>query len=437
MNLLRSVYLILFWAALPAHAEMNIQSVTSKGGITAWLVQDSNIPFTALQIQFKGGTSLDVPGKRGATNLMTALIEEGAADLDAQGFAAARDGLAASFSFRAYQDSVSVSAKFLTEFQDPAIDLLHLALTEPRFDEDAVERVRGQVLAGLRADAKDPGSLASDRFNQLAFGIHPYATKGDGSIESVTALTRDDIVAAHKGALSRDRIYVAAAGDISPEDLGALLDRLFDGLPATGAPFPDRVEWTLAKGITVVDFPSPQSTVIFGQGGLKRNDPDFFAAFLLNEVLGGGRFSARLMTEVREKRGLTYGISTGLAPMDHAEMLIGQFSSDNDKVAEAIKVVQDEWQKTATRGITETELADTKTFMTGSYPLRFDSNEAIASILVGMQMENLPIDYAVTRNSFVEAVTLDDVKRVAASLITPDALHFVVVGQPEGLTLTP
>jgi zinc protease len=431
------VLILSLLCALPAQADMNIQSVTSKGGITAWLVQDSAIPFTALEIQFRGGTGLDAPGKRGAVNLMTALIEEGAGDLDAQGFAAARDAMAASFSFRAYGDSISVSAKFLTEFRDPATDLLHLALTEPRFDSDAVERVRGQVLAGLRADAKDPETLASDTFNKLAFGDHPYGSSGDGTIDSVTALTRDDIVAAHKGALARDRIYVSAAGDISPEDLGTLLDRLFDGLPATGAPLPDRVEWTLSKGVTTVDFPTPLSVVLFGHGGLKRDDPDFFAAFILNEVLGGDRFSARLMTEVREKRGLTYGIGTGLAPMDHAEMWLGQFSSDNDKVAEAIKVVQDQWQRTATEGISAQELADAKTYMTGSYPLRFDSNEAIANILVGMQMENLPIDYAVTRNDKVNAVTSDDIKRVAARLLAPDALHFVVVGQPEGLPPTP
>jgi zinc protease len=436
MMYLRILALLTLWVT-PAMADMNIQTVTSKNGITAWLVEDKGIPFVSLEIQFRGGTSLDAPGKRGATNLMTGLIEEGAGDLDAQGFAAARDGMASEFSFRPHQDSVSVSARFLTEFRDPSIDLLHLALTQPRFDADAVERVRGQVLAGLRANTKDPGTLASDEFNRLAFGDHPYGTSGDGTIDSVTALTRDDIVAAHKGALARDRIYVAAAGDISAAELSALMDRLFDGLPETGAPLPGRIDWTLAKGTTVVEFPTPQSVVYFGQGGLKRDDPDFFAAYILNEVLGGGRFSARLMNEVREKRGLTYGIGTGLAPLDHSEMLIGQFSSDNAKVADAIKVVQDEWQNLAADGITDKELADTKTFMTGSYPLRFDSNSAIANILVGMQMENLPIDYAVTRNAKVEAVTLDDIKRVAAQLIKPDALHFVVVGQPEGLTPAP
>ena len=416
--------------AFPLQAEIKIEPVTSPGGIAAWLVQDAGIPFTALEIQFRGGTSLDAPGKRGAVNLMTALIEEGAADLDAQGFAAARDGLAAEFSFRSSDDSVSVSARFLTENRAEAVALLKQALVAPRFDQDAVDRVRGQVLTGLRSDEKDPEILAGDAFNRMAFGDHPYGSSGDGTIESVTALTRDDIVAANKGALARDRIYVAAAGDISAADLGLLLDELLGDLPATGTPLPGRADWLLTGGITVQDFPTPQSTILFGHQGITRDDPDFFAAFILNEVLGGSRFSARLMTEVREKRGLTYGIGTYLAPMDQAEMMIGQFASANEKAGEAIQVVKDEWAKMLASGVTAEELAATKTYLTGSYPLRFDGNGPIAKILVGMQMEGLPMDYAVTRNAQIEAVTRDDVARVAQRLLQPGALHFVVVGQP-------
>ncbi len=422
--------------AFPALAEIKIEPVTSPGGIKAWLVQDKGIPFTALEIQFRGGTSLDAPGKRGAVNLMTALIEEGAGDLDSQGFAAARDGLAVEFSFRSGTDSVGVSARFLTENRDQAIDLLKSALVTPRFDQVAIDRVRGQVIANLQSNEKDPGTLAGEAFNRMAFGNHPYGTTGDGTIDSVTALTRDDIVAAHKAAIAHDRIYVAAAGDISAADLGLLLDKLFGDLPKIGAPLPTRAEWLLKGGVTVQDFPTPQSTILFGQQGIKRDDPDFFAAYILNEILGGGRFSARLMTEVREKRGLTYGVGSNLVPMDQAEMMIGQFSSANEKTAEAIQVVRDEWTKMATDGVTAQELAATKTYLTGSYPLRFDGNGQIAKVLVGMQMEDLPIDYAVTRNAQIEAVTLDDVKRVAGRMLTPDALRFVVVGQPVGVTST-
>lgn len=431
--MIRAVLAALLALALPAQAEIPIKQVTSPGGITAWLVEDHNIPFTALEIQFRGGTSLEAPDKRGVVNLMTATLEEGAADLDSRGFAEARDALAASFSFDAGTDSVGVSAQFLTENRDQAIELLRAALVTPRFDQDAVDRVREQVLSSLRADEKDPSTIASERFERLAFGDHPYGSPGDGTIETVTALTRDDVVAAHKAALARDRVFVAAAGDITAEELGVLLDRLLGDLPATGAPQLAEAPWLLPPGVTVQDFPSPQSTVFFGQRGIPRDHPDFFPAFVLNEMLGGGRFTARLMTEVREKRGLTYGIGTYIVNMDHADMLLGQFSASNDKVAEAIDVVKSEWGRIGREGVTPEELEATKTYLTGSYPLRFDGNGPIASILVGMQMDGMTIDYVTTRNSKVEAVTMEDVKRVAASLFDPDALHFVVVGQPSGL----
>ena len=431
--MIRAVFAAVLALTLPAQAEIPIKEVTSPGGITAWLVEDHNIPFTALEIQFRGGTSLEAPDKRGVINLMTATLEEGAGELDSRGFAEARDALAASFSFDAGTDSVGVSAQFLTENRDQAIDLLRKALIEPRFDQAAVDRVREQVLSNLRSNEKDPGTIASERFDLLAFGDHPYASSGDGTVDTVTALTRDDVVAAHKSALARDRVFVAAAGDITAEELGHLLDKLLGDLPATGSPLPGAAPWLLAPGVTVQDFPSPQSTVFFGQKGIPRDDPDFFPAFILNEMLGGGRFTARLMTEVREKRGLTYGIGTYIVNRDHADMLLGQFSASNDKVAEAIKVVKAEWDRIVSEGVTPEELEATKTYLTGSYPLRFDGNGPIASILVGMQMDGMPMDYVTTRNSKVEAVTMDDIKRVAARLFKAADLHFVVVGQPEAL----
>lgn len=431
--MIRALFAAVLLIATPALSEIGIKEVTSPGGIKAWLVEDHNIPFAALEIQFKGGTSLEAPDKRGVVNLMTATLEEGAGAFDSKGFAEARDALAAKFSFDAGTDSVGVSAKFLTENRDQAIDLLREALVNPRFDQDAVDRVREQVLSNLRSNEKDPGTIASEKFDALAFGAHPYGSSGDGTIPTVTALTREDVVTAHKAALARDRVYVAASGDITAEELGVLLDRLLGDLPATGAPLPGAAPWLLPPGVTVVDFPTPQSSVFFGQKGIPRDDPDFFPAFILNEVIGGGRFTARLMTEVREKRGLTYGIGTYIVNMDQADMILGQFSASNDKVAEAVKVVRAEWGRIVSEGVAPQELEATKTYLTGSYPLRFDGNGPIASILVGMQMDGMPIDYVTTRNAKIEAVTMDDIERVAARLFKPEALQFVVVGQPEGL----
>ncbi|MBB93354.1 MAG: peptidase M16 [Rhodobacteraceae bacterium] len=418
--------------AVPARAEVDIQEVTSPSGITAWLVEDHTIPFTALEIRFRGGTSLDAPGKRGAIYLMTGLLEEGAGDLDARGFATAREELAASFGYDSSDDDVSISAKFLTENRDEAVALLRSSLVEPRFDQDAVDRVRGQVLSGLASDEKDPDDIAGKTFAAQIFGEHPYGTPGKGTLASVEALTRDDIVAAHAAVFARDRVYVGAVGDITPEELGAIVDELLADLPETGADMPPPAELQVEGGTTVVPFETPQSVALFGQPGMARDDPDFFAAMIATHILGGTGES-RLMREVRVKRGLTYGVYAYLGPKDLASILVGRVASANDRIAEAIDVIGDEWALIAADGITAEELEAAKTYLTGAYPLRFKGNGRIAGILVGMQMEDLPIDYIATRNDKVDAVTLEDVNRVAADLFQPENLHFVVVGMPDGL----
>ena len=293
--------------------------------------------------------------------------------------------------------------------------------------------MRAQVLSIIRSNETEPDTIASRRFDVLAFGDHPYASSQEGTLESVAALTRDDIVAAHAAAIAKDRLYVGAVGDINAEELSALLETLLAGLPETGAKLPDRAEYQLSGGVTVVPFDTPQSVAVFGHEGIDRDDPEFFEAFVLNQILGGSNFSSRLMNEVREKRGLTYGVYSYLVPMDLGALYLGQVASANDRVAEAIEVIRAEWAKAAEEGITEKELQDAKTFLTGAYPLRFDGNGRIANIMVGMQMQDLPIDYIATRNEKVMAVTLEAVNDLAKRLLRPEDLHFVVVGQPVGL----
>ncbi|GHG82091.1 M16 family metallopeptidase [Pseudodonghicola xiamenensis] len=426
-------FLLLIVFTLPAAAAVKVQEITSPGGIKAWLVEDHSIPFTALDLRFRGGTSLDAPGKRGAVNLMTGLLEEGAGDLDAQAYARKLEGLAASFNFDADADTVSISAQMLTENRDQAMELLRQTLLAPRFDPTAIERVRAQVLSGLRSDAKDPNAIASEAFRKATYGDHPYGSDGAGTEGSVGDLTRDDLIAAHAEVFARDRMYVAAVGDITPEALGQFLDTLLGELPETGAPLPEKAKVTIDGGTTVIPFETPQSVALFGQPGIKRDDPNFFAAYILNTILGGGSFESRLMKEVRVKRGLTYGVYSYLVPRDLAAVYMGSVASSNDKMAEAVQVIRNVWADTQAHGVTGKELEDAKTYLTGAYPLRFDGNQRIASILVGMQMDALPIDYIATRNDKINAVTLEDVNRVAARLLKPDQLHFVVVGEPEGL----
>ena len=314
--------------------------------------------------------------------------------------------------------------------------MLKAALTRPRFDQDAVDRVRDQVLSRLRSNATDPDEIAAKAFDEMVYGDHPYGSNLQGTLETVSALTRDDVVAAHRNVLTRDHVYVGAVGDITAEELGLLLDELLGDLPAAGAPEPGMATPEFTGGITVIPFDTPQSVAVFGHQGIRRDDPDFFAAFVLNQILGGGDRASRLMEEVREKRGLTYGIYTWLVDADYADLLMGQVKSANNRIAEAIEVIRFEWARIAAEGVTAEELEDAQTYLTGAYPLRFDGNARIAGILVGMQMTGLPIDYPATRNDKINAVTLEDIKRVAARLIRPENLHFVVVGQPEGLETT-
>jgi zinc protease len=417
-------------------AEIEIVPVTSEGGITAWLYEDHTIPIVTLEAAFLGGASLEPSDEAGVTALMAALLSEGAGAFDATGFAEATQSLAASFDFSASADVVSVSATTLKETLEPAFDLLASALAEPRFDERSLERVRAEQLASLRADATDPNRLASRRFWADAFPGHPYATPADGLPETVAALDRDAVAAAHRRGLARDRLMVAVVGAISADELGPLLDRVFGALPAEGPPLPEPAEPSLAGTVTVIDLPIPQSVVTFGHAGIPRDDPDFIPAFVMDHILGGGGFGSRLTGELREKRGLTYGIYTYLAPNDYGWLYLGSFSASNARVAEAIELVRAEWARMAEEGVTEAELDEAKRYLTGAYPLRFDGNSRIASQLLGLQTAGLGIDYVNERNALVEAVTLADIERVARRIIDPDALSFVVVGQPEGVAPT-
>ncbi len=430
-----SIVLVAVWGSL-AHAASEIEEFTSPGGIEVWLVNEPSIPIVALEVSFKGGTSLDLPGKGGAIHLMTGLLEEGAGDLNATEFLEATEALAASFSYRAFRDTVSIEAEMLKSNAPDAIELLRLALNEPTFDEQAFERVKGQVMSALSQDKTDPDEIASSTLRALSFPDHPYGSKDEGTLESVEALTPEDMRVAHKNALVRERMYVGVVGDITAEELGPLVDRLLGDLPETGPALPEPTEMAVGGGKTIVELDTPQSVALFGHKGIAREDPEFFAAYLLNEILGGNGVESRLMREVREKRGLTYGVYSFLAPFDHAAQMMGSVASANDRIADAIDVIKAEWERMAEQGVTEDELEEAKLYVTGAYPLRFDSNAKIASILVGLQLVGLPSDYIKTRNDNMMAVTLVEINAMAKRLLKPEELRFVVVGKPERLEAT-
>jgi len=425
--LMISLILLTFCSKLSATA---ITEIKAFDGVKAWLVEEHSIPFVTLEIRFKGGATLDRVGKRGSVYFMSALLNEGADDLDASAFAMEMERLAVELDFNVYQDSLSISFKFLTENKNDSINLLKKALTKPRFDQEPIERVRDQVLSILKSNAKDPRKIASKVFFENVFGSHPYGSMKDGNLQSVLSLNRADILNAYHDVFNRNQIFISAVGDITPKELRDLLNEVVEEIPANPVKITDQVIYKLPGGNTVIDFDTPQSVTIFGHGGIKRTDKDFFSAYVLTHILGGSGFGSRLMTELREKNGLTYGVSAYLASWEKADLILGQFASSNNTVMEAISIVRKEWAALAERGVTADELQDAKTFLTGAYPLRFDGNSRIARILVGMQSQGLPIDYIRTRNAKVNSVTIEDIKRVSTRILKEKNLYFVIVGRP-------
>ncbi|TYO88161.1 M16 family metallopeptidase [Oceanicella actignis] len=424
-----------FLAAAPApvRAAAEVQEVVSPGGIRAWLVREPALPMVAFEIIFEGGALRDPDGLPGAANFLAAMLSEGAGDLDAAAFARKAETLALRAGFSAGRDSFTVSARMLTENLDESVDLLRLALTEPRFDPDAVERVRAGILSGLRSARTDPDSLAAMAWSAAMFPGDPYGRPVEGDEAAVARIGPEDLRAARLRALNRSRLAVGVVGDIDAQTLGPLLDRLLGALPDDPWTPPPPARPARQRGTTVVPLDTPQSRAVLGHEGLLRSDPDFIPAYVMNHILGGGGFSSRLMREVREKRGLTYGVYSYLAPYRRAGLIMAGLASDNARMAEALEVIRAEWARMAREGATAEELEAAKRYLTGAYPLRFDTNAKIAGQLAGLMREGFDPGYLRRRNALIEAVTLDDIRRVAARLLHPERLRTVVVGRPEGL----
>ena len=432
-----TVLFVMFFAAVSASAQIKIEQVTSEGGIQAWLVNESAIPFVAIQIAFQGGTALDAEGKTGATNFMVGLLEEGTGNMDATAFRQASESLAAKFGFSANRDSVRISVQVLKSNMNLALALLRKAIMDPAFNETAITRVRAQIISGLESDLKDPQTIASNKLNAIAFAGHPYALPSNGTLDTVEALTRSDLIDAHRAVLTKDHLVLSVVGDVTAAELAPMLDTVFGGLPEKGAKLPQKIVFGASKGTTVVDFPSPQSQAIWAQPiDVDPDHPDFIPLFVMNHILGGGGFGSRLTDEVREKRGLTYGIYSYIAWLGATEYLGGSVASANATIGEAISVVKDEWKRMAEDGITELELEKAKKYLTGSYALRFDGNAKIARMMAGMQLDGFVPEYINVRNERINAVTIEDIARVARTHMQPDDLRFLIVGRPESVSST-
>lgn len=415
-------------------AALDVKVVKSPKGITAWLVVDKTAPVLHMAFAFRPGALRDPVGKEGLTNLMTTLLDEGAGDLDSLAYQRRMEELAFTWSMNAGRDTIHASVRTLTRHQDEVFKLVGLALTKPRFDAEPIERARAQLSAYLRREMTDPNTIAYRTWLKGMYPEHPYGRTVDGTPETIGKVTREDLFALHRAAFGRDNLVIGVVGNITPEELAPLLDVAFGGLPEKSAPMEIGEVSPHATGeVSVQRMSIPQSVVMFGHGALKREDKDFYAAMVMNHILGGGTFSSRLYTEVREKRGLAYSVYSYLNPFEKGPLYMGQVSTENARVKESIDIIRAEWKRMADGEVNAEEVDSAKTYITGSYALRFASASDISRMLVNTQVDGNGPDYFDQRNSFISSVTLADVKRVAARLLQADKLTFFVVGNPVGL----
>jgi zinc protease len=413
---------------------VNVREIVSPNGVAAWLVEDYAVPIVSLELAFRGGAAQDPAGRAGETMIMSGLLDEGAGDLDSQGFHRALDEKAIEIGFHADADKVGGRMRTLTRHLDRAGALLALALNAPRFDEEPFHRVREQVKAHLRHEMNDPNNVAWRGFRARVFAGHPYQNASDGAAETLDALERAHMPARARKLLARDALKIGLVGAIDERRAGRLLDEAFADLPAKAELTP--VGPAPFHGIgseEVIDLDVPQTTIRFGRPGPGRWDADYIPAFVLAHILGGGTgLSSRLFREVREKRGLAYTAYAGLSTQDHASYLTGGTTTKNERARESLDVIGGEILDMANNAVTEEELEKGKRYLIGSYPLRFDTSTKIAGQLVQMQLDGYGREWLVERNERIREVTLSDAKRAAGMLFGDGDLSVVMVGRPVG-----
>jgi zinc protease len=416
-------------ASTPSQAAAKIQHLVTPGGIEAWFVQDATVPLIAMEYAFDGGAAQDPADKPGVGNLVADLLDEGSGDLDSKTFHERLDRRAIELSFSDTRDFFRGSLRMLRDNKDEAFDLLRMALTSPHFDSVDVERIRSQVMSGLRSDTTNPGALASRKFLEMAFGDHPYGRRAQGTLESVTKIDIADLKNYSRRVLARDTLRIAVVGDVDADTLGKLLDRTFGALPAKASltPVAD-VEAAKPPQRAFIPLDVPQTVVTFGGPGFKRHDPDFMAGYVVNHILGGGTLSSRLYHEVREKRGLAYSVYEALLWMQHSALFVGNTGTRADRAGETVEAIDKEVRRMAEDGPTQQELDEAKSYLKGSQMLALDTSSKLAAAMLQYQLDGLPIDYIEKRNAIVDAVTLDDAKR-AAKRLWGQGLLTVIVGR--------
>lgn len=416
-----------------AYAFGKVQEVKTSTGITAWLIEDHSLPLIAVKGAVKyAGSAYGEKNLDGLPSLATSMLMEGAGEYDDKAFQELLDEHGIRMGFEAEQDHMFFAMETLSEQSAKAFEVLGLAMAKPRMDKESFARVRQDRLAQLDLMMAKPEYVSSVYFQQQVYADHPYAYVQDGTPESIAKITLEDASRFIKEHMVRDRLVLAVIGDVTPEQLKALMEQAFSALPETAKGDAERlldVHYSNLGKSWEKSLDVPQSVVVFGLPAVARNDARFYAAYIVNYMLGGGGLSSRLSQSIREREGLSYYVYSGLQLSEKASILRGALASRFDQADRAIALLQKEIADAGEKGFTQTELDAAKQYIMGSFPLSLDSGKEMANYLLSMQLQSLGQDYLEKRNGYIQNVALQEVNDVARQLLKPEKLMVVKVGK--------
>jgi zinc protease len=399
---------------------------------TAWLTRDTSLPVVAMQISVKraGGVS-DPVGKEGLAYVTANMLAEGAGAYTSAQFHEMLELYAIQLDVSSGRDTMDVEMEALSEHTDKAFELVGAMLTQPRFDQTDIDRIRAEHLSDLTQLEESPGYRLNTAFYQKAFAGHPYSHSPYGSASSITALARRDLQGFAKAHLAKDQLIISVSGDIDAVTLKRLLHTHLAGLPAhaTLPASPDHAHLHNQPEPVQVTMAIPQTSIRIAMPGIARKDERFYAAFVMNYMLGGGSLSSRLAHEIRKQRGLTYSIASDLDMQDYAEWVSIDFATKAESAKEALDTALATVDKAATEGFSESELQAAKDYLTGAFPLSVESNAQRVNYLTVMQQYQLGKDYLQERNGLITSVTLQQVNDVAKALLSPDKRLVILTGE--------
>jgi zinc protease len=413
----------------PRKRTLDIQQWQTTEGAKVLFVEARQLPMFDLRLTFAAGSSHDdgVPGLAALTN---AMLNEGVPGKDVTAIAEGFESLGAEFGNGAYRDMAIASLRSLSaaEQREPALALFDQVVGQPTFPQDALARIKNQLLAGFEYQKQNPGKLAGLQLFERLYGTHPYAHPSEGSEQSISGISVAQLQAFHKKAYAAGNVVIALVGDLSRAEAEAIAAKVSASLPK-GPALPRIAQPEEPKaGPSHIEFPSNQTHLMLAQLGVDRREPDYAALMLGNQILGGGGFGTRLMEEVREKRGLTYGIYSGFSAMQARGPFMINLQTRAELSEGTLKLVQDILTDYLANGPTQKELDEAKREMVGSFPLTTASNADIVGQLGSMGFYNLPLTYLDDFMSEVQGLSVEQVKAAMAKHLATDKLVIVTAG---------